>query len=244
MAGRSERSPKSTRNTTQKAHAHGSDSREALLKAAQRVFGAKGYEGATVKDLADEAGVNISLVSYHFGGKENLYRSCMEQFGLERVEAAERVLRPATSLEDFKIRLRLFGEEIINIHTKEPNVCRMVHRAMDTPDTVTLELFKNIFNRIYVALHNFMIEAQRTGILKMNQDMEIMAGLAFGSLLHNIKADSMRALVGMRTLDEPRYRDATIDHWVALLTEGMANTHSASTPNSTPTSSSDSEERK
>ncbi len=53
------------------------DSRTALLSAARYVFAEKGYEGTTVKELADRAGVNVSLVSYHFGGKEGLYKECI-----------------------------------------------------------------------------------------------------------------------------------------------------------------------
>jgi len=48
-----------------------------MMRAAIRQFTACGYEGATVRDIAREAGVNIGLVRYHFGHKADLYRDTL-----------------------------------------------------------------------------------------------------------------------------------------------------------------------
>ncbi|MGH3411009.1 MAG: TetR/AcrR family transcriptional regulator, partial [Streptosporangiaceae bacterium] len=48
--------------------------RQALLDAALEEFSARGYAGARVRDIADRAGVSKDLISYHFGGKDGLYR--------------------------------------------------------------------------------------------------------------------------------------------------------------------------
>ena len=49
--------------------------RTRLLGAAASVFARKGYGEATVAEICDEAEANISAVNYHFGSKEELYRS-------------------------------------------------------------------------------------------------------------------------------------------------------------------------
>jgi AcrR family transcriptional regulator len=41
------------------------------------LFAEKGYEGASVRDLAAAAGVNVAAVSYHFGSKDALYHECL-----------------------------------------------------------------------------------------------------------------------------------------------------------------------
>jgi AcrR family transcriptional regulator len=51
------------------------DTREKLLQAAIQVFSEHGYEGATVRMICRKAGVNIALVSYHYGDKLELYRA-------------------------------------------------------------------------------------------------------------------------------------------------------------------------
>jgi len=51
----------------------GDRTRAALLDAALEEFAANGFAGATVRDIAQRAGVSKDLVAYHFGGKDGLY---------------------------------------------------------------------------------------------------------------------------------------------------------------------------
>lgn len=45
------------------------------MEAAFDIFGKHGYESATTRMIAGEAGVNIAAIPYYFGGKEGLYRA-------------------------------------------------------------------------------------------------------------------------------------------------------------------------
>ena len=49
------------------------DTRAAILDAAKKIFAAKGFGAATVRDICTEAGANIALVSRYFGSKSGLY---------------------------------------------------------------------------------------------------------------------------------------------------------------------------
>ena len=51
--------------------------RERLLSASLDVFGRLGFDGASTRQLADAAGVNLQAIPYHFGNKEGclLYTS-------------------------------------------------------------------------------------------------------------------------------------------------------------------------
>ena len=44
----------------------------ALLEAARTHFAAKGYEATPLRLIAADAGVDVALISYHFGGKLGL----------------------------------------------------------------------------------------------------------------------------------------------------------------------------
>src|SRR3954468_19099396 len=107
------------------------DWRDRLIHVAKMLFADKGFDGTSVKDLAEAADLNVSLVSYHFGGKEGLYQACLEQFGQERLAVAERVLRPPESLEALRFRARMWAEEILNCHAEQGDVCKILHRERE-----------------------------------------------------------------------------------------------------------------
>ncbi len=53
------------------------DTRSKLLKAAVTVFGKVGYAGASVRQIADLAGVNHGSIRYHYASKRDLWCACI-----------------------------------------------------------------------------------------------------------------------------------------------------------------------
>ena len=56
----------------------GTDTRAELLDAARVEFAQRGYEGATVRVIADRAGVDPAMVNHWFGGKEALFSEALQ----------------------------------------------------------------------------------------------------------------------------------------------------------------------
>jgi TetR/AcrR family transcriptional regulator len=75
--------------------------RQALLLAGTQLFAERGYSGAPLATIADRAGVNKAMVSYHFGGKRGLYRAIITATFADvvaRAEALGQSRRPAPDL--------------------------------------------------------------------------------------------------------------------------------------------------
>lgn len=51
----------------------GKQRREQLLEIGRTVFAERGYDGTSVEEIAERAGVSKPVVYEHFGGKEGLY---------------------------------------------------------------------------------------------------------------------------------------------------------------------------
>ena len=51
--------------------------RALLLEAARRRFASDGYSATTVRSIADDAGVNVALISRYFTSKEGLFEVCL-----------------------------------------------------------------------------------------------------------------------------------------------------------------------
>ncbi len=56
----------------------GEDTRAQLLTAAREEFAARGYDGATVRRIAERAGVDAAMVNHWFGGKESLFTASLQ----------------------------------------------------------------------------------------------------------------------------------------------------------------------
>lgn len=65
--------------------------RAGLIRAALRQFGQNGFEAASTRSVAAEAGTNISSIAYHFGGKDGLRLACAD-FVAARIGQVARVL--------------------------------------------------------------------------------------------------------------------------------------------------------
>lgn len=70
---------------------HAAGTRKALLAAGTELFAEHGFDGASVSAIAQKAGVNKAMISYHFGGKRDLYVAILVANFDEIVADAERV---------------------------------------------------------------------------------------------------------------------------------------------------------
>lgn len=67
--------------------------RESLLEAATTVFASKGFAGASVEEIAEQAGFSIGALYSNFAGKEYLFLELMSSRAHERVADTSQVLQ-------------------------------------------------------------------------------------------------------------------------------------------------------
>ena len=95
-----------TRNSR---HHNSAETREAILEAAERMFGDEGLEGARTEAIAAAAGVNKALLYYYFGSKDGLYRAVLEGYLADFNRQALELLSSKGSARSLLLRY-------INIH--------------------------------------------------------------------------------------------------------------------------------
>ena len=88
------------RHPVETGYARGEETRARIVTAALKMFGERGFEGASTRDIATVAGVNAPALQYYFDNKEGVYRACVEhivgrlsQYMSEVVERAEEALQ-------------------------------------------------------------------------------------------------------------------------------------------------------
>ncbi len=83
------------------------ETKDKILVAARTLFAIKGFEGASVRDIANEAGVNIAAVNYHFTSKERLFFQVIDLVFNETTQAIKdrRAEKPDESVADLSVWL-------------------------------------------------------------------------------------------------------------------------------------------
>src|SRR5208337_4368541 len=102
-----------TRNSR---HHNSAATREAILEAAERIFGDEGLEGARTDALAAAAGVNKALLYYYFGSKEGLYRAVLEGYLADFNRHALNVLSAPGSARSLLLRYINLNFDFIGAH--------------------------------------------------------------------------------------------------------------------------------
>lgn len=54
------------------------DKREHIIETAMDLFACKGYEGTSIRDIAESASVNLAMINYYFGSKEKLFENIVK----------------------------------------------------------------------------------------------------------------------------------------------------------------------
>jgi len=105
--------------------------RERIMKAAERLFAERGYEGTSVRAIVAKARVNQAAINYHFTGKDGLYREVLraafraltedqianaaDANAMSREQAlgefVRRQLRPLTARDELSRHIRIFNWE-------------------------------------------------------------------------------------------------------------------------------------
>lgn len=206
-------------NATQ-ASTH-SDTKAVLIQASLKVFAQKGYDGATVKDIAEAAKVNVSLISYHFGGKENLFRACLQGIAEERLQAAERILQPCKDKDEFRVRLRIFAEDFIMGHLDNPDALTIIHRDFDMGQPIVIEIFTNVFSRMMELFTAFFKSAIKHSALRPDLDIQIVTSLIMGGLVHTIRTDTVRKCCTKVSIHDKKFRDKFLDQYITVFCHGL-----------------------
>ncbi len=110
--------------------------RARVLAAAERVFGAKGYDGARLADIAEEAGCSVGAVYFRFKDKDALFFAIVESFIEEARAGLGVLLEGARSLKPKEV-IRIFVVGAVANFRRHKGLFRaVVERGLDHPEAM------------------------------------------------------------------------------------------------------------
>lgn len=125
--------PTTTRRSARKAKGDGHLRRAEILDAAERIFIAEGYEGATIRKIADEVGVSSTALYMHFQDKNGILLEICNGVLRQLLERnRELVAKPV----DPVTRVRMMLEAYMRWALEHPNAYQLVY---STPRPLSAE---------------------------------------------------------------------------------------------------------
>jgi AcrR family transcriptional regulator len=163
----------------------------AILRAAVEVMGREGYEGASLRDMAAQAGVSVAALYYHFPSKNDLLREFVEEAYAVVLARIRRRLdavgeSPADRLDD------VVGTLVASVVHDEfarlaANVAWREHTRLDPPGRKA-------------------VDAKRAELLDLVTEV-IEAGVADGAFVAEEPREAARSIITLATTAGESFED-------------------------------------
>ena len=126
-----------------------------VLEAAAKIFAKKGFDGAQIKEIAEEANFSASLLHYHFSDKEDLWKKTVSKLGQELLNKLVEVESYFRDLEGVPL-LKAYNRQFIYFSAQHPEFFKIAfheignesHRAEWILDDILAPVNKQFLENI------------------------------------------------------------------------------------------------
>jgi TetR/AcrR family transcriptional regulator len=198
------------------------DIRDRLLQSALVEFGAKGFEGASTRSIAQRIDAHQPQINYHFASKEALWFGAVDHlFGVLRGELADLPLPGAT---DNPVQVAsAFAEAIrqfVRFAAAHPELNRiMVHAATEDSDRLRWMVERHV-RPIYDVIRVAWQQMRDAGIAAPIDAAMVHYVIVGAASLPFVNAPEARLLTGTEPTD-PAWVEAHADGLVLTLLPGL-----------------------
>ena len=152
-----------------------------IIESAEKLFAAKGFDGTSVRDIAEAAGINLAMVSYYFGSKEKLF----EAMFAHRSEFFKLQLENMIQNKDLEPMEKI--QQLIDQYILKLTNQKCFHRIMVREQMMNNNGF--IANQIHVMktrnqalIKQLVLEGQDKGVFKKDVDVPLLMMTMIGTV--------------------------------------------------------------
>ncbi len=182
-----------------------SDKQLVIMETAESLFADKGFNGTSVRDIAERAQVNLAMISYYFGSKEKLleavfhYRGEASKMTIELIigspgiSAMEKVYMLVDNFMD-----KLMGQQCFHRI--------MAREQVLNNTTVITSLILEMKKRNLELIEKLIKEGQENGEFRLSIDVPMMMTTMIGTAHHLVTTKHYyRELSGVQQLTEQEF---------------------------------------
>jgi AcrR family transcriptional regulator len=178
-----------------------------IMESAEKLFAEKGFAGTSVRDIADEAEVNLAMISYYFGSKEKLLEAIFRYRGEYIQLQLENMIQNKTmsSLEKMTILMDNYINRIMQQQCFHKIMAR--EQMMDVGGT-TSKLIKQLKKTNQELVKKIITEGQKKGEFKKNIDVPLMMATLIGTTSHLVTTQHYyRELNDLQSMPNEKFQE-------------------------------------
>jgi AcrR family transcriptional regulator len=190
-------------------------SKEKVLKAAIMVFSKKGYDGASMREIAESARLTKPMIYYHFKNKQNLYLYLLETHIESLLKGLSAILQ---SGENHTASLGSIIDLYDVTFCANPEMFYLIHRETTGDGRFVELLTKKYFSRMHVQMAQFFRDGIRHGAFRRSIDPELCSLTLVAILLFHFSQGRVVRQLSESTATNISSRDAIHAHIMSLFT--------------------------
>ena len=192
-----------------------------ILDAARILFGEKGFEGASMREISKRAHVNVAMIAYYFGCKEDLYLSCLGDFAQEQAARISGLLQAPRNKADFQAKLHLFVQTMMDGYETNGPLIRILMREMNSDKKKVHRSIHDLTSPFFDNIRNFFAASIEAGIIPKEKSADLITVIFLGALSHPIQAEvPLKRTLGT-TLKDPEFRKKYSDQLLSIFINGV-----------------------
>jgi len=198
------------------------DSRKKLIDTAVELFSKKGFHAVSVREICNQAKLNISLISYYFSGKEGLLVAALEELTKGQLERVEVLLGKFESRQDFEVRLKGFLNGTVKLYLDNPLLIRLFLEELEKQQEGAERVFSQTFFKTWEMFTQFIKKGRDAGYLRSSTENDrIIAIQVLSPFLGLMRTSVSSKKFYQITLADKEFRDTLIEQILfAVLEKG------------------------
>ena len=161
-----------------------------IIQTAEKLFAERGYDGTSVRDIADDAGINVSMISYYFGSKEKLMEALFELRIGSIHSRVEHLLNNDSLSPIDKVNL-LIDEHIDRVMETQCFSKIMVGIQVTSKTPAILKAANDLKVRTAKLVNELIKDGQKKGIFKKKVDVVLMLNTMVGTTNQTLMSEQL-----------------------------------------------------
>jgi TetR/AcrR family transcriptional regulator len=198
-------------------NSNSSPGQTAILQAAARLFAELGFDGVSMRGVAEEAGVSKANIYHHFSSKQALYLAILQTSAAETAELVEGL---ASGAGGFDQRLGVFAKAYQHhLFDRRLSSRLLLREALSGDEKKSKTIADQVVGNVFRRMISILCAGQEAGVLRDELDPALCAFLLMGANVFFFQAQGI--LKHFPEAGFARDADCFSDGMVDVLLNGM-----------------------